>query len=89
MGVMMNRRQFLLGWTLQAKRAPLEVEVMESFLSIGGPSAFLVHHAGEPSRNTFAQWLRANEGSRVVCRLQNGTTIGGRIFRVNSASDGD
>ena len=78
----MNRRQFFLGWTFQKGRASLEVEVMETFSGSGGPSVFLVHHVSEALRNAFAQWLRANNGARIVCRLDDGTKIDGRIFRV-------
>ena len=47
-----------------------------------GPSAFLVHHASEAARTTFGEWLRAHDGARIACRLRNGITVEGRIFRV-------
>ena len=81
----MNRRQFFLGWIFRARPATLQVEVMETFSSSDGPSAFLVHHASEASRNAFADWLRANNGEYVVCRLRGGTRLDAHIFRVSSA----
>jgi len=78
----MNRRQFFLGWIFQNAPTIVQVEVMEVFRPSEGPSAFLVHHASEAGRSRFAQWLRANNGARIVCRLPNGTKVDGRIFRV-------
>jgi len=78
----MNRREFLLGGIAPKQPAALQVEVMEVFSSSDGPAAFLVHHATESARNAFGEWLRANDGGRIACRLRSGTTIAGRIFRV-------
>jgi hypothetical protein len=80
----MNRRQFFLGmgWSFQERPATLEVEVMEVFSASSGPSAFLVHHTSEATRNAFIEWLRTNNGTPVVCRLRDGTRLDGRIFRV-------
>src|SRR5262245_22053444 len=78
----MTRRQFFLGWILQAKSVPLQIQVIEVFSTPGGPSAFLVHHASNATRTVLAEWLRRNSGAAVVCRLSNGTEIHGRIFRV-------
>jgi hypothetical protein len=82
MAVSISRREFLLGWTLQSRSNSVEVEVMEAFAASDGPSAFLVHHANEAARNAFAAWLRAHDGTRINCRLPDGTTSDGYIFRV-------
>jgi hypothetical protein len=68
---MMNRRQFLSAWIFQRGPAPLEVRVMEIFSASEGPSAVLVHHASEAGRDAFAEWLRANKGRRIICRLHS------------------
>ena len=81
MGVVMNRREFL-ALLLQSRSASVEVAVMEVFSASDGPSAFLVHHANESARNAFGQWLRANDGARIACRLRSGITVNGQIFRV-------
>jgi len=81
-GVIMNRRQFLLAWIIQNRSTSVEGEVMEVFSASDGPAAFLVHHANNSARNTFGQWLRAHDGARIACRLRSGTTINGQIFRV-------
>ena len=78
----MHRREFLLAWIFQNRSASVEVEVMEVFSTSDGPSAFLVHHASEAARNAFGEWLRANDGTRIACRLRNGTIVDGQIFRV-------
>ena len=77
----MNRREFFLALLLQSRSASVEVAVMEVFSASDGPAAFLVHHADESARKAFGQWLRAHDGERVTCRLNNGTADG-RIFRV-------
>jgi hypothetical protein len=85
MGVI-TRREFIfsgaLRGPLQRKSETLKVEVMEVFMSASGPSALLVHHANEATRETFANWLRAHSGSAVVCTLPDKTRIDARIFRV-------
>ena len=83
MGIMMNRRLFLLGWLFQIRTARLQVEVMEVFLSPDGPSALLIHHANEETRDAFSRWLRSNNGSRISFRLPNGSQFDSRIFRMN------
>jgi hypothetical protein len=80
----MNRRQFFLGLFSQRKPTALRVEVMEVFTNPDGPSALLVHHAGNATRNNFAEWLRGKSGTAVVLRLPSGMRIEGRIYRVNS-----
>jgi hypothetical protein len=82
MGVIMNRREFFMAWIFQNRTNSVEVEVMEVFSSSEGPSALLVHHASEAGRNAFSEWLRVHDGAHIACRLGNGTTIDGRIFRV-------
>ena len=71
-----------LAWMFQNRSPSVEVEVMEAFATSDGPSAFLVHHASEAARTTFGEWLRAHDGARIACRLRNGITVEGRIFRV-------
>ena len=83
MGIMMGRRLFLLGWLFQTQPPRLQVEVMEVFLSPDGPSALLIHHANEETRDAFSRWIRANSGSRISFHLPNGSQFDGRIFRVN------
>jgi hypothetical protein len=82
MGIEINRREFLSAWIFQRRSASVEIRAMEVFSSPEGPSAILVHHASEAGRDAFAEWLRANNGSRIVFRLNNGRAIDGRIFRV-------
>ena len=78
----MNRRQFFLSFAFQGKPTTLQLQVIEVFSSSDGPSAFLVHHANEATRNVFAQWLRGHDGTPIACQLRDGTTIDGRIYRV-------
>jgi hypothetical protein len=82
MVVSVNRREFLLWWTLRSRSVSVEVEVMEAFATSDGPSAFLVHHANEAARNAFGAWLRAHDGMHINCRLPDGTTTDGYVFRV-------
>jgi len=76
----MNRREFFLTWIFQNRSTSTEVEVMEVFAASDGPSAFLVHHASEAARTAFGEWLRANDGTRIVCRLHNGDDTRWRDF---------
>lgn len=85
---MMKRREFLIGTALvsgfvQRESDAMDVEVMEVFSASTGPSALLVHHADEATREVFANWLRANSGRKVVCTLNNKMRIDARIFRVS------
>ena len=87
MGVM-QRREFLLGTTLVSgfvHKEPdtIHVEVMEVFSASTGPSALLVHHADEATREVFAHWLHSNSGRKVVCTLTNKMRIDAQIFRVS------
>ena len=61
----------------------LQVEVMEVFAAASGPSALLVHHADEATREAFANWLRSNSGAQINCGLRNGSRLSARIFRVS------
>jgi hypothetical protein len=82
---LMKRREFLVGVTLASTAAPqsgIQVEVMEAFSSGSGPSALLVHHADEATREAFSNWMRNNSGRRVAFGLRNGAEVVGRIFRV-------
>jgi hypothetical protein len=78
----MNRREFFLAWRSQSRSTSIEAEVIEVFSTSEGPSALLVHHASESTRNAFGEWLRAHDGARIACLLRSGTSIEGRIFRV-------
>jgi len=78
----MTRREFFFGLMFQKKPTTLQVQVMEVFSDSNGPSALLVHHANEATRNAFAEWLHRNDGAAIVCTAQRGTRIRGRIFRV-------
>jgi len=80
--VTVNRREFFLSWIFQKQSSSIEAEVMEVFSTSDGPSALLVHHAAEATRNTFGEWLRYHDGARIACRLQNGAAFDGRVFRV-------
>ena len=84
---MMKRREFLIGGTLGSALATpqetLEVEVMEVFSSSTGPSALLIHHVDEATRETFANWLRSNSGKQITCELRSKTTFTARIFRIS------
>jgi len=83
----MKRREFLIGSAMSSALASpqntLEVEVMEVFSSSTGPSALLVHHANEATRETFANWLRNNSGRQITCELRNKTSFPARIFRIS------
>jgi hypothetical protein len=78
----MKRREFLFTWIIPQRKSALSLEVMEVFSSPDGPSALLVHHANEATRNAFSEWLRANDGKPVLCRNGAGAAIDGRIFRL-------
>ena len=85
---LMKRREFLLGSALvsgfvQKEPDAIRVEVMEVFSASTGPSALLVHHVDEATREAFANWLRANSGRKVVCTLTNKMRIDAQIFRVS------
>jgi hypothetical protein len=84
---LITRREFIFsgapGGLLQQKSDTLKIEIMEVFMSTNGPSALLIHHADEATRETFANWLRAHSGSAVVCTLPDKTKIDARIFRVS------
>jgi hypothetical protein len=82
MVVVMNRRDFLLTWIFQKQSTSIEVEVMEVFSPSDGPRALLVNDASEGARDSFSEWLRANDGARIGCRLRDGAKIDGTIFRV-------
>lgn len=79
----MNRRKFFFSWIAIEASNATPVKVMAVFSASGGPSAFLVHHANEATRYAFGEWLRANNGKRVVCQLPDGTRVDGRIFRIS------
>jgi hypothetical protein len=83
----MKRREFLIagawGSALARPQRSLEVEVMEVFLTRAGPSALLVHHADEATREAFATWLRSNSGKQVACELRDTTQLAGHIFRMS------
>ena len=83
---MMKRREFLIGGALgsplAAPQETLEVEVMEVFSSTG-PSALLIHHVDEATRETFANWLRSNSGKQITCELRSKRSFTARIFRIS------
>jgi hypothetical protein len=85
---LITRREFIisgaLGGPMQQKADTIRVEIMEVFMPTSGPSALLVHHAGEATRETFANWLRVHSGSAVVCTLPDKARIDARIFRVSA-----
>jgi hypothetical protein len=78
----MNRREFLFCGIARQSKIGLAVEVIEVFSSLEGPSALLVHHATEATRNAFSEWLRANDGKQVLCRGRDGFQIKGQVFRM-------
>jgi hypothetical protein len=84
---LIKRREFLAGGVLVSSTTVqngLEVEVMEVFSSSSsGPSALLVHHRDEPTREAFANWLRINNGKDVDVQPRGKTPIDARIFRVS------
>lgn len=83
----MKRREFLIGGAmgpaLVKPQNTLNVEVMEVFSTPADPSALLVHHADEATRQAFATWLRSNSGKQVACELRDTTQLAGRIFRMS------
>jgi len=78
----MNHREFLLTWGISEAGNVVEVEAMEVFSAEDGHRQPGIHHATEPERSQFAQWLCLNNGGKVVCHLRNGTTADGRVFHV-------
>ena len=83
---LMKRREFLVGgltWMAPTPQDDLTIEVMEVFSSSRGPSALLVHHADEATRETFSNWLRRNSGREIVCGFGDGTSVTARIYRVS------
>ena len=83
----MKRREFLIGGAMSSAlvkpQNTLEVEVMEIFSSSSGPSALLVHHADEATRETFSTWLRNNSGRQIGFQHRGKTPAVARIFRVS------
>ena len=81
---LMQRREFLgaLASAVAKPQDAITAEVMEVFSAPSGPSALLVHHADEATREGFANWLRSNSGSQITCVLQDKTQFTGRIFRI-------
>lgn len=82
----MKRREFLLGSLVSVRvrqQSSIQVEVMEVFSPSSGPSALLVHHADEPTREAFADWLRRNGGAEIILQSRDRTPIDARIFRVS------
>ncbi len=78
-----NRRVFFA----QLFRRPVEpaavsVRVLETFTQGQEPSALLVHHADEASRDGFARWLRTNPKALVRIRDRSGNEAPATIFRV-------
>ena len=84
---LMKRREFLVGSILSSATSPVQdsmrVEVMEVFSSLSGPSALLVHHSDEPTREAFANWLRRNSGKEILFQPQGEAPIDARIFRIS------
>src|SRR4026208_1078157 len=78
----MTRREFFLGSLFQNRTTSIAVEVIEFFSGSKGPSALLVHHTSEATRNGFSEWLRAHDGAPISCRLPDGTNVSAQIFRV-------
>ena len=73
----MKRREFLIGGALGSALATpqttLEVEVMEVFSSSTGPSALLVHHADEATRQAsqIGFVVAAASKSRASCEARH------------------
>lgn len=83
---LMKRREFLGGGLLSStarRQSAIEVEVMEVFSSSSGPSALLVHHADEPTREAFANRLQRNSGAEIVLQHRDKTPTDAWIFRVS------
>jgi hypothetical protein len=83
---LMKRREFLAGGLLSGaarRQSEIEIEVMEVFSSSSGPSALLVHHADEATREAFANWLRRNTGTEIVLQQRDKTPIDAWVFRVS------
>ena len=82
---LMKRREFLslaaLGAGATAYQDDIRIEVIEVFSSLTGPSALLVHHADEATREVFADWLRQNSGREIVLHSGDNTSRDARIFR--------
>jgi hypothetical protein len=70
----MKRREFLMTVALTQATTKLQnsidVKVMEVFAATSGPSALLIHHADEPARDAFGNWLRRNSGKLSCGRYE-------------------
>ncbi len=79
-----NRRVFfsLLLAPAQRQTFSIPVAVLETFESVQGFSATLVHHAEASARGEFAEWLRANPKSTIRVRSRSGEESPATIFRV-------
>jgi hypothetical protein len=84
---LMKRREFLtlgaLGSSVVAFQEGIPIEVMEVFSSRTGPSALLVHHNDDASREAFANWLRQNSGKEIHLQSKDKNPIDAIIFRAS------
>jgi len=81
--MIVNRRSFLaLLFQRRIEVTPVSVRVLEIFMRDQTPSAVLVHHADDASRDRFAQWLRANPKALVRVRDSSGNEAAATVFRV-------
>jgi hypothetical protein len=81
--VTFNRRAFFaLLLRRPVETTSISVRVLEIFIRDQTPTAILVHHADEASRDRFARWLRANPKAVVRVRDRSGKEAAGTIFRV-------
>ena len=79
-----SRRTFfslLLFWR-PGQTTSIPVKVLETFTRGPTPTAILVHHADEATRDTFARWLQAHPKSEVRVRNSTGDETDASIFRV-------
>jgi hypothetical protein len=78
-----NRRQLLYLLLVRPPQSTsLQVSVLEVFAIDDKTRAVLVNHAGESSRNRFAQWLQTNPKARLRIRRTTGEETDATIFRV-------
>jgi hypothetical protein len=65
-----------------SRQKALEVSVLETFGIHGRIVAVLANHSNDPSRESFAKWLRSNPKTTVRVRTPAGSGATAYVFRV-------
>ena len=80
--ILSRRTLFSLLLWRPTQTVPLSVKVLETFTRGQMPTAILVHHADEATRDAFARWLQAHPNSEIRVRNSAGDETDASIFRV-------